>query len=243
MKLGAVIPVLNEWRFLPAVVGQLAKVCDRVLVLRSDKSLSGAAAELSAVPASFPDKADLICGQWDSEHAIRNAGMDALDDCDYVLSVDTDEILPDDGLAAIKRGIAVGSRAVVCRLYTYWKTIGYRIDPPEQLFAPVAVRRDTRFKYLRQVNIRPGEAVLVDRYAMHHLSYVRTDEEMLEKLRLFGHAKEIVPGWYDKIWKAWDQNRELENLHPTHPSAYRRAVADFKHGAEIERILAEHGVS
>lgn len=241
MKLGAIIPVLNEWKWVPAIARQLFKICDRVLIMRGMRSLSGATPpELSPVPYNvLPRNTEVFSGAWQSEHETRNSGMALLSDCGYVLHVDSDELIPDDGLESIKRGIATGAHGVVCRMHTYWKSIEYRIDPPEPLVALVAARKDVRFSQLRQPDVPKGGIALVDRRIMHHLSYVRTDEEMREKLRTFGHAKEVIPGWYERVWKAWDENHDLENLHPTHPGAYQRAVRDAVATAAVEAIIRQ----
>ena len=39
-----------------------------------------------------------------------------------------------------------------------------------------------------------------------------------------GHAHQVVPGWYENVWRKWDTNRSLENLNPCWPAAYRRIV-------------------
>ena len=58
----------------------------------------------------------------------------------------------------------------------------------------------------------------------HHLSYARSDEEVLKKITTFSHAHEVQPGWFENVWKRWDADHSLTNLHPTHPAAYQRAV-------------------
>jgi hypothetical protein len=74
---------------------------------------------------------------------------------------------------------------------------------------------------------------------MHHLSYVRSDEEVREKLRMFDHAHEVVPGWFERVWKGWDADPKMEDLHPTKPEAYKRAIEARDPG--IAGILREHG--
>ena len=90
MRFGAVVPCLNEWRFVPAVVGQLLKVVDRCLVLRCTRSFSGAPAALSALPVLDP-RVEVIQGAWENAHETRNVGLEALADCDYVFTLDSDE--------------------------------------------------------------------------------------------------------------------------------------------------------
>src|SRR5438045_2286247 len=97
MKLGAVIPVLNEWRFMPVVTGQLLGHLDRCLILRWNRALSGAPVELSPVPSLDP-RVEIIEGNWRSENETRNAGMEYLGDCDYVFMIDSDEVLLDQDL-------------------------------------------------------------------------------------------------------------------------------------------------
>ncbi|MFD9704683.1 glycosyltransferase [Lentzea sp. NPDC059081] len=236
MKLGAAIPVLNEWRFLPAVAGQLLQVADRVLVLRGTRSLSGAPAELTPVPPLDP-RIEVVEAAWASEQETRNAGLDALADCDWVFCLDTDEILLDPDLHALVRLCEQDEhQAISARLRTYWKTIEHRVDPPEDLTAPVVVRRGARFLDRRFVDAEPH---FTDIW-LRHLSYVRTDAEVRDKLRLFGHAHEIVPNWYEDVWLGWDADHDLRDLHPTRPPVYRRVV--HEPDAELRRVLERHGV-
>lgn len=241
MRFAAAIPCLNEWKYVPAVVGQLLKVCDRVMILRGTRSLSGASVSVSNIP-DLDLRVEVVEGSWANEHETRNAGMELLTTgpsaCDYVFTVDSDEILSDKALALLESTCAEKQpRAILGGCHTYWKTCDWRIDPPEKLVAPLVVRKDVRFERLRMFS---GENLVVNQYVFHHLSYVRSDEEVREKLRLFGHASEVVPGWYDRVWKAWDKNNALENLHPTHPDAFKRAVPVTDGG--LKKILAEYGL-
>lgn len=223
---------------MPAVLGQLLKFADRVVVLRSVHAMSGGAAPpLGPIPPLHPS-VEVVQGEWASESETRNAGMEILSDCDFVFHVDSDEIFSDKALATLVGLCLSGKhRAIAGRFHTYWKTIDWRIDPPEQLIAPMIVRRDVRFDLRRMLK---GEMTVVNQAIMHHLSYVRTDDEVREKILLSCHAHEMIPGWFENVWKAWDENHRLENLHPTNPEAYKRAVPADKAG--LVAILREHGV-
>ena len=63
----------------------------------------------------------------------------------------------------------------------------------------------------------------------HHLSYVRTTEELHDKLTSFAHARDVRENWLDDVWHAWDSNRSMEDLHPTHPAAFKRTVVQELH--------------
>lgn len=236
MRLGAAIPILNEWRFLPAVAGQLLQIVDKVVLMRGSSSQSGApVTRLLPIP-ELDQRIEVLEGNWTNEADTRNAGMNYLQDCDYVFMVDSDEILVDRDLRTLKEMCDSGLHsAIAVHLFTYWKTPEYRIEPPEDGTIKMVLRGDVRLVGVREIRERFTTADVWCR----HLSYVRTDEEAREKMRLSGHAREIRPDWYEQVWRAWDTNRNLENLHPVHPSAYRRAtrIAD----PELQEALQRWG--
>ena len=235
MKLGAIVPVLNDTQFLPAVTSQLLKIVDRCLIMRSPKSFTGKPISLNPLPELDP-KVDLVIGNFGNEAETRNAGMDMLRDCEYVVIADADEIFLDKDLNTLKALCEEGKHlAIGCKLYAYWKTPEYLITPPETLKPCVAIRYDVRFKDVRwpQVPLFQGDIL------MHHLSYVRTDEELKEKLANFSHANEIVKDWYDNVWCEWDNDKTMKNIHPTHPACYKEAV--FNPNPELIDILKKTG--
>lgn len=235
IRIGAAIPVLNEWRFLPAVAGQLLAVVDRVVLLRGLISLSGAPIAYQLIPELDP-RIEILEGEWRGEAATRNAGIEYLEDCEYVIGIDTDEVFTEQGLREI---------AHVCRserpeivsvpLHTYWKTPQHRIAPPEPGMIPLVLRSDLRYDGLRGARGRVRRVEV----GCHHLSYVRTDQELLDKLATWGHARDVIPGWYENVWKAWDRNPALRNLHPVHPAAYAQAVETSDR--ELLEILEKWG--
>lgn len=77
VKFGAVVLVANDWRFVPAVVGQLLKVVDRCLILRSTVAFSGATLVLTPAPV-LDRRVSVIIGNWPTEQDTRNAGMEML---------------------------------------------------------------------------------------------------------------------------------------------------------------------
>ncbi len=249
MRFGAAIPVLNEWRFLPAVVGQLLKGgVERVFILRNTRAFSGAPAILAPIPKAIhmlgmDTRVTIVEGDWPSEHDTRNYGMEKLAQLGmgYVFTVDADEIFSVEALTVLKRAVELNTfRSLACRFKTYWKSIDYQIDPPEVLVATVLVHRDQRFERLRMFE---GEQTAINQFAMHHLSYVRTDEEMRQKIATYGHADEVMEGWFESVWKKWDEDRAMENLHPTHPIAMRSAMRSHPGDrARLQTMLREHGV-
>lgn len=182
---------------------------------------------------AFPDPDDkirIITGEWHSEIEQRNSNLNFIRDIiDYYMIVDADEIYRIDDLARLQKYISmrpfVGQFRV--RLNTYWKTNPfYIIDPPEPLKAYVIsrVRRNTRFIGLRRTN-EVWRIVVPRKVAIcHHFSYARSSEKILQKLSNFSHKNELVSEWFENVWKRWDNNHNIENLHPTHPAEYQRAI-------------------
>ncbi|MCE9584597.1 MAG: hypothetical protein K8T20_19070 [Planctomycetes bacterium] len=166
-------------------------------------------------------RVEVLEGVWSGEAATRNAGIDFLEDCEHVIGIDTDEVFSEKDLRAIV-SVCRDERPEILAvpLHTYWKTSQHRIEPPEPGTIKLVLRRDRRYAGLRTV---AGNVRTLDAWC-HHLSYVRTDAELQEKLQTWGHAQEVVPGWFERVWKGWDSNHELHDLHPVHPAAYARAV-------------------
>lgn len=220
MRLGAAIPILNEWRFIPAVVGQLFRIVDRCVLVRNRNSQSGALVTLTAPPADLDRRVEILLGTWVSEAHTGNAALDHLADCDYTLLVDSDELFLDDDLGKIAAACGKGP-VISVRLRTYWKTPEYELEEEEDRPLPIAFQRGVRLSSIRATRL-PQRCILDARCC--HLSYVRTDVEMKEKLRTWGFARNVRENWYDQVWKAWDANHALLNLHPVRPELFRRAV-------------------
>lgn len=167
------------------------------------------------------------CGT-DVEHLRRNKALKELDK-DYCFIVDADEFWDVEDLKSVKQ-IVTDNRTIECiltRCYTYWKTKKWRIDPPEPLTPPVLVKRGVEFTNCRLNNAKITAAV--DNIYFHHYSYVGDDSRIKEKLAHlnapgFRELHPVIDGWFDNVWKKWDVDNTLENLHPTHPECYKRAV-------------------
>jgi hypothetical protein len=81
-----------------------------------------------------------------------------------------------------------------------------------------------RFTHARDVDSQ-SRAVIDETVAIcHHLSYARNNDELQLKLSSFSHAAEVLPGWYENVWLRWDEDPDMRDLHPTHPSCYARAI-------------------
>jgi hypothetical protein len=107
-------------------------------------------------------------------------------------------------------------------LHTYWKSYLYRIDPPEPLKPPVFVKVGAvRFTRNRLAEGAKHGLIPEEIGICHHLSYARSDDEVFRKITTFSHANEVIPGWFENVWKKWDDDHSMTDLHH---HCYQRAV-------------------
>ena len=167
----------------------------------------------------------------------------------HVLLVDGDEfwhpVELDRALALVADAERGGRRVGWARaaMATYFKSASSVVDPPEPLQILWLVETDRgsptacAFSEARNWACADGTlaadalaakidalGVFVDAATArcHHLSYVRTSSELEAKVASFAHARDVVDGWVDDVWRAYDADPALEDLHPTHPAAFKR---------------------
>ena len=229
----AMFVVYNEEEYIEYSISSVLDRMDHVIVLRGVTPWHGPALELDRtserVTSLGSPKITLIEGSWDSEADQRNEALSIARDlgCDFGLIIDADEVYAENDLDVLIETAEAdpGAEAWVVRWWTYWKSPLWRIVPPEPFQPVVAVRigDGMRFEALRTTSARvlgePGGT----RPLLHHFSYAKPSERILDKLRSFEHAGEIPEDWWESKWLAWDADHMLTNLHPTVPECYRRA--------------------
>jgi hypothetical protein len=207
-----------------------------ILILISDRSWYGPARDQSATlrcVASLPDPARKIRverGSWATEVEQRNysLALATVAGAQYALIIDADELYHSEQLSAAIT-LAASEPSVDCwhvNWVTYWKSVRHRIDPIEG-YQPVVLMKLGTCAYIETRNpvgnnhkLIPPEVALC-----HHMSYALPDERIrLKHISFEGHSQSAYSGWYEKIWRGWDSNPELLNLHPNNPEAFKRAV-------------------
>jgi hypothetical protein len=232
---GAVYVVFDDDRWLSASLQSIYDECDVILILIANAPWNGPQRSTQSTLqclTSFPDpqkKIDVVRGNWKSETQQRNEGLRLLNKLgiQYCLAIDADEVY--DPLQLRRMMIfAPCLPEVDCwhiSMVTYWKSIRYRVDPPEQ-FQPIVLIHVGHARFVEHRNAKGDRHAQIPSHVavMHHLSYARSDEEVRTKIHSFSHAAEVKPDWYERVWKGWDADHTLENLNPAYPEAYRRAV-------------------
>jgi glycosyltransferase involved in cell wall biosynthesis len=190
------------------------------MVLVSSKPwLGDAGKDDGTAEAARNEYAEVHVQHWQSEAEQRNWGLAQLKDFDYVLIVDADELYTRTGIetmiASLRR---LGEPYFRIRdMRTYWKTTDYICAPIESWDAPVVAvdPKRVRFYQQRQVEHVSGTRLPVASTlsaTLHHMSWVKSDEKIREKIRSRSYAKQIRPGWYEKVWLQWTP--EMRDIAP-----------------------------
>lgn len=191
---------------------------DEHLVLVSDDPWHGEAEPLDrCAEYAETEGARAIVGNWLSEKDQRNFGVKELSKNDWILIVDTDERYIREEAQKLFRFLENAPLPAygIGRLKTYWKDTKTIVSPEESGGLIVAIRPTVKFTDKRCIDSE--WSFLPKDIVMHHLSYVRTNNEMRRKVTTFEHQHEIVKNWYEEKWL-----NGKENLHPVNPSSFYR---------------------
>lgn len=96
------------------------------------------------------------------------------------------------------------------------------------------------FDYCRNIKVVNGtwDSFQPEMIVNHHMSYVRTNQQLIRKINTFSHGeeqrkdgkntKEIWNEWYNNIWLKWTP--EMENLHvnPDHTGSFSKTIDSKK---------------
>lgn len=168
--------------------------------------------------------ATVILGDWTDEAQQRSDALATLRSAGhgFVFIPDTDEVISPELLESLRR-LADADAADTVRVHmdTYWKSAEYVIRPRERL-TPILLLHCQRVEheYIREYVGGRSLVLGPEHGILHHLSYAGPDQRIVRKITTWGHRNELVPDWFDNVWRRWDQDKLLRNLHPTHPQAY-----------------------
>lgn len=233
-SIGAVYCVYHDYLWLKTSVASIYEVVDRIFFLVGKFPWNGAAEDNSYtldLIRNLPDpekKCRLIIGEWKTQPAQRNFGLELLEKekIELCLVIDADEIYETDVLSQAINNHCGDKEIQVWHLHwiTYWKSPFYRIAPLEKYRPPVILRvgagKFTEYRNLlsdKHRLIPPRECII------HHLSYARPNYLIRRKVNSVSASPLINPGWYQDVWLKWDQDRSLKNLHPVTPHEFQQA--------------------
>ena len=220
MGVATLIIAYNEEEYIRQSIQQWSGIVDHILVLVSTEPWNGTIVENNTAELARNTGAMVVEGYWKTEEEQRNYGLAMLYDYDYVIINDPDEFYT---LEDRKKIIAFCKEPLndvdnkrfcgaICKeMVTYWKTPEYVFDPPDKHKPFIAVDPKLVLFNLHRVprEIKKNFGYLTQRgiidVVCHHMSWVHSDEKILEKISSYSHSKEISKYWYDDVWKDWKE--------------------------------------
>ncbi len=226
----------DDYWFVRKVI-EAASPFGPVLAFISRRAWSGESGDFGRVVLEAERAgAEVILGDWDNETEHRREALRIAKErgFDYALIPDGDEVVEPRLLESLIKIAGVGlAERVHAHMDTYWKSARYVIRPREQLTPAILLKLDAvQHVYIR--DFQGGRAIILgpEHGVIHHLSYAGPNERILRKIGTWSHKHEVVRDWYRSVWQAWDLDKRMNNLHPTHPQAY-----GFAERIEIPEIL------
>lgn len=193
----------------------------------------------------------VVHGTWGSEEEMRTDGLHALRGAgmDVCVIIDADEIYPEGGLETLKAEIVrhnVPGTAYYVRYEACFRRFDYVVETRYQRpngggasvhRAPAAVHLAPHTRFYRHRNPSGAVVELPESLFFWHFGYVLSDERMWEKIHTFGHAREIVPRWFEDKWLQWTpETCDLFFKDP--PSRWPRTIKMA--ASSLPRILHQH---
>jgi hypothetical protein len=167
----------------------------------------------------------VIEGEWENQAEQFNFGLSHLGEMgyDWAIICDADEFYTPLGIRVLVEQMEGEEEVKIIRapyMFVYWKTPFYRISNAQEDNPVVAIRTSEIFSDKRTPSLSEyGSAIVF----LNHFSYVRSDSEMLKKIKSFEHSYEFdLEKWYNEIWLNWKPKDR--NLHPVVPSQFEQAI-------------------
>ncbi len=175
---------------------------------------------LAAHEADPQSPLSVVSGRWETEEAMREAGLARVRElgAPLCLIVDADEFYPAGGIAALRRtaeaAAAPGTVFWAHGLHLF-RSMAYLAVEATPRYLPVAVHVTPKTRFFScRVPTGPRQDLPRD-FTYWHVGYVHTSEKMWEKISTFGHAAEVVDGWFEHKWRRWTpQTRDLDRKRP-----------------------------
>ena len=213
MKFGSVCVAYKEERFVEKHLWHLPDWIDEKILLSSTIPWNGENVDFDNTAKLAKPYATVVENYWKTEADQRNTGQALLSGMDWVIVMDPDEFLDDEGWANLKQYLetTTDEAVVVQGQNTYWKN-GYVADPPRDYQMLIAVRPWVPFVDKRIIAGPYGTAPVW----LHHFSWARTDEEIWNKISHYAHAHDFdIDHWYNNVWLKWKEGDQ--DVHPVTP--------------------------
>ncbi len=228
MNIGIITTVFNEPDFIKPCIKQFDGFNFPHLILVSKKPYCGDIAmdETWALAQMNINNGEVFIGEWSNQADHINTGLEILgaDGIDWALIVDADEFYTPEDIGRLVGQIRTTKYDAIYASFmdVYWKTPSHKIRPDQYDYPIVAIRTNCRFKDKRHVQSSVITTGTLKEITLHHMSYVRTDNQMKKKIESFEHSREFnTTNWFNDVWLPW--NEDSKNMHPVVPQQFEAA--------------------
>ena len=176
--------------------------------------------------------------EW-QRNQVLNKIREVHPDCDYVFIVDPDEFYHTKDLDELFLYCDERDPSDLGTVRVYAKQFMKNMITcvGEEHFGPVMIslRDQTHFSYIRNVDQDWQETFDI---FLYHMTAVRSNHAMEEKILGWSHSHEVVPRWLEEVWYG---NKQTE-LHPVSPSLWpQRSTIGWEELPTILRIHPYYG--
>lgn len=241
LRLGAMMCAFKEKRLIEPAIRQFDDLLEEVevIVACSKTSWYGGQKADNTAEMAVRAGATVRLFDWKDEKDQKNWIMDKMADKDWILMFAPDMYMTKESLNNLiyflrSKSLEEHDRAYGCDMITYWKDYDTAIDPFTP-FNTVAIRPSERFAFSARID-HMGVNEKAPGVLMHHLSWVKTDDEVKKKITTWSHAPEITEDWFENVWLG---KEELKNFNPTNPTDYKRLV-EYSLSDELKELIVKY---
>ncbi len=252
----------TEAKFLPLCVKEANTFASQVIVPVADHFFNGIEEQEALLEKTFlqtdcqivryPYIKDLIKGK-DKEHLWHSVSrlvgfFQVRKEIEYILFLDADEIVEGKAFLAWLNTKEY-QKYEACRLWNFWYFREEIFQAKTWEASPVLVRkknlskkalfhkgeRDAIFSFVKG-NTKIG---VPDKPLVHHYSWVRTQEEMLQKIASWGHKEDR--NWQALVKKEFEKPFQGKDF--VHGYEYRKVDPFFKRHSFVEKPYSEKKIT
>lgn len=178
----------------------------------------------------LPCPIEIVPGDWEWEEQARNECLRRAkaEGFDWFITQDADELYTEDSWRQLRHALR-NDRQTDCfwtTWYHFWKSSDYIAVYRNGSFKTnnvgFALRCKDGLEFAGRRMTNTSNYRILD-CPCYHYGYALTDEEMQAKVTQWSHARELnAHRWFQRKWLRW--RFETENLDPTTPRNWRRAI-------------------
>jgi hypothetical protein len=241
MQIAAHVLAYNVSRFIRPVLRNMEPFVDKIYVAHSTRPFAyvpgvresrmnpTTVEEIRAV--GLGSKLEIVEGDWLLEESMRNDCLKRAkaEGFDWLITQDADEFYTEQSWEQLRATLIQRCRAdhYVTPWLNFWKSSQYVLlnadGEMKQTNASFALRCGSPFQFVSRRQTNAAQSRVID-CPCYHYGYVMSDEEMLEKISTWSHAREVraVKQWFRNKWLNWRESTRY--LHPTSPVSWLRAI-------------------